>query len=58
MEEQFWIESETSGIPLTVQGQDAVLYLNTDKDAGIAFRLDASENEETMLAIAEAVKRK
>ena len=68
LEEQFWIESETSGIPLTVQGQDAVLYLNThrdensllwlDKDAGIAFRLDASENEETMLAIAEAVKRK
>lgn len=68
LEEQFWIESETSAIPLTVQGQDAVLYLNThrdensllwlDKDAGIAFRLDASENEETMLAIAEAVKRK
>jgi len=68
LEEHFWIESETPGIPLTVWGTDAVLYLNThrdensllwlDEDAGIAFRLDASEGEETMLAIAEAVMRK
>ena len=68
LEEQFWIESETPGIPLTVWGEDAVLYLNThrdehsllwlDTDAGIAFRLDASENQETMLQIAERVKEK
>ncbi len=68
LEEQFWIESETSGIPLTVWGEDAILYLNThrdensllwlDADAGIAFRLDASESEETMLQIAERVKEK
>ena len=45
-----------------------MLYLNThrdensllwlDKDTEIAFRLDASEDEATMLAIAEAVQRK
>ena len=68
LEEQFWIESETPGIPLTVWGQEAVLYLNTHRDensllwaneeAGIAFRLDASEEQETMLTIAEAVKCK
>lgn len=68
LEEQFWIESETPGIPLTVWGQEAVLYLHThrdensllwlDKDAEIAFRLDASEDEETMLEIAEAVQCK
>ena len=68
LEEQFWLESETPGIPLTVWGEDAVLYLNThrdensllwlDEDAGIAFRLDASEDQETMLKIAEKVKAK
>ena len=68
LEEQFWIESETPGIPLKIWDEEAVLYLNThrdensllwaDEDAGIAFRLDASEDEETMLAIAEAVKCK
>ena len=68
LEEQFWIESETPGIPLTVWGEEAVLYLNTHRDensllwlntdAGIAFRLDASEGEETMLQIAEHVKEK
>lgn len=68
LEEQFWIESETPGIPLIVWGEDAVLYLNThrdensllwlDSDTGIAFRLDASEDEETMLQIAEHVKEK
>ena len=40
----------------THRDENSLLWL--DKDAGIAFRLDASENEETMLAIAEAVKRK
>lgn len=68
LEEHFWIESETPGISVTVRGTDAVLYLNThrdehsllwlDEDNGIAFRLDASEDAETMVAIAEAVRRK
>ena len=68
LEDQFWIESETPGIPLTVWEEDAVLYLNTHRDensllwldehAGIAFRLDASEDQETMLKIAEKVKAK
>lgn len=68
LEEQFRIKSETSGVALTVEGQDAVLYLNIpdgknsllwlDKDAGIAFRLEAEEDQETMLAIAAAVNRK
>ena len=50
---------------MTVAGQDAILYLNTDDDehtlvwadeaAGIAFCLEATENEEIMLRVAEAV---
>ena len=68
LEEQFWIESAENPVLLSVHGQEARLYYNTnrdehsllwlDEDSGIAFRLDAAENEETMAKIAESVKRK
>ena len=53
---------------MTVSGQDAILYRNTDddehslvwadEDSGIAFCLEATEDEKTMLRVAESVKKK
>ena len=67
-EEVFYIDEYAESKAVTVWGQDATLYLNTDDDehslvwadeaAGIAFCLETTENEETMLRVAEAVKEK
>ncbi len=64
-EEVFGIDEYAERKTVTVAGQDAILYLNTDDEehtlvwadeaAGIAFCLEASENEEIMLRVAEAV---
>lgn len=64
-EEVFGIDEYAERKSVTVAGQDAILYLNTDDDehtliwadeaAGIAFCLEATENEEIMLRVAEAV---
>lgn len=64
-EEVFGIDEYAERKTVTVLGQDAILYLNTDEDehslvwadeaAGIAFCLEATEDEETMLRVAEAV---
>ena len=64
-EEVFGIDEYAERKTVTVSGQDAILYLNTDEDehslvwadeaAGIAFCLEATEDEETMLRVAEAV---
>ena len=64
-EEVFGIDEYAERKTVTVAGQDAILYLNTDDDehtlvwadeaAGIAFCLEATENEEIMLRVAEAV---
>ena len=61
----FNIDEYAESKAVTVWGQDATLYLNTDDDehslvwvdeaTGIAFCLEATENEETMLQVAEAV---
>jgi len=66
LEEQFWIESVENPVLLSVHGQEAKLYYNTNGDehsllwldGNIAFRLDAAEDEETMCRIAEAVIRR
>ena len=60
-----WIYEYAERKTVTIAGQDAILYLNTDDEehtlvwadeaAGIAFCLEASENEEIMLRVAEAV---
>ena len=65
VEEVFNIDEFAESKAVTVWGQDATLYLNTDDDehtlvwadeaAGIAFCLEATENEEIMLRVAEAV---
>ena len=67
-EEVFNIDGFAESKAVTVWGQDATLYLNTDDDEhslvwadetnGIAFCLEATENEEIMLRVAEAVKEK
>ena len=67
-EELFGIDEYAESKSVTVWGQDATLYLNTDDDehslvwadteSGIAFCLEATEDEETMLRVAEAIKEK
>ena len=67
-EEVFDLYEFSESKAVTVWGQDATLYLNTDDDehslvwadeaAGIVFCLEATENEEIMLRVAEAVKEK
>lgn len=67
-EDVFYSDEYAESKAVTVWGQDATLYLNTDDDehllvwtddaAGIAFCLEATEDEETMLRVAEAVKEK
>lgn len=64
-EEVFGIEEYAERKTVTVSGKDAILYLYTDEDehslvwadeaAGIAFCLETTEDEETMLRVAEAV---
>ena len=64
-EDVFGIDEYTECKTVTVRGQDALLYRNTDddehslvwadEDAGIAFCLEATEDEEIMLRVAEAV---
>ena len=66
--EVFRIEEYSERKTVSVQGNDAVLYLNTqpgehtlvwaDEPSGIAFCLEATESEETMLRVAEAIKKK
>ena len=66
--EVFRIEEYSERKTVSVQGNDAVLYMNTqpgehtlvwaDESSGIAFCLEATENEETMLRVAEAIKKK
>ena len=67
-EEVFGIDEYEECKTVTVAGQDAILYLNTDDDehtlvwadeaTGIAFCLEATETEEVMLQVAEAIKEK
>ena len=67
-EEVFGIDEYVEREAVTVSGQDAILYRNTEDDehslvwadeaAGIAFCLEATEDEEIMLRVAEAVKEK
>lgn len=64
-EDVFGIDEYAERKTATVSGQEAILYLNTDEDehslvwadeaAGVAFCLEATEDEETMLRVAEAV---
>ena len=64
-EDVFGIDEYAERKAVTVSGQEAILYLNTDEDehslvwadeaAGIAFYLEATEDEEIMLQVAEAV---
>ena len=63
-EEVFNIDEFAESKAVTVWGQDATLYLNTDDDehslvwadeaAGIAFCLEATEDEETIPAASSA----
>ena len=67
-EDVFGIDEYTERRNVTVSGQEAILYLNTDEDehslvwtdeaAGIAFCLEATENEKVMLRVAEAIREK
>ena len=64
-EEIFGIDEYAERKAVTVSGQEAILYLNTDEDehslvwadeaAGIAFCLEATEDEEIMLQVAEGI---
>ena len=67
-EDIFEIDEYTECKNVTVRGQDAIFYRNTDddehslvwadEDADIAFCLEATETEEVMLQVAEAIKEK
>ena len=68
VEDVFGIDEYTECKTVTVRGQDAILYRNTDDDehslvwadeaAGIAFCLESTEKEEILIRVAEAVKEK
>ena len=67
-EDIFGIDEYAERKTVTVSGREAILYLNTDEDehslvwadeaAGIAFCLEATENEEIILRVAEGAKEK
>lgn len=67
--EHFYLDEYTEVKSVTVWDEPAELYLNTDDDgtasllwyeasSNIAFNLESTEDEETMLRIAEAIEQK
>ena len=67
VEEVFRVDAYSERKAVTVWGQDAELYLNTDddehtliwveKENGIVFSLEAAESEDTILRVAENIKK-